>query len=343
MRVERVLLIGDFKDESAQAIRIERRHWLKGFIRLGLDVQRFSYRNIMEQLAPLKRKWFARMSKQRADNALVDHAVHYRPDLILILSMKHLDPETIGRLRQAAPGATVVGRDVDPWPEARPGRTAIAKCTDLVVASNAGQWLDYYRQQGVPRCAFIPCPCDPDIQRPYGQDERYGTDIFFSGKAGHESGPCDPDREELLTRLKAKPNARIYGAFGTDRIEGLDCFVAMSNAKICLSINAVNNVRMYHSDRFINSISCGAFTLAKRVPDTDLLFEDGLHVRYFDDCRHFFELLNYYLEHDAERRAIAAAGMARAHSEFNCTTMARHVLDLVEKGSYGPSWGCLLE
>jgi spore maturation protein CgeB len=100
---------------------------------------------------------------------------------------------------------------------------------------------------------------------------------------------------------------------------------------------------MYHSDRFINSISCGAFTLAKRVPDTDLLFEDGRHVRYFNDCRHFFELVDYYLAHDAERRAIAAAGMARAHGEFNCTTMARHVLDLVEKGSYSPSWGCLLE
>jgi spore maturation protein CgeB len=297
----------------------------------------------MEQLAPLKSKWFAWIGKQRADNALVDQAVHYRPDLIMILGMKHLDPETIGRLRQAAPGATVVGRDHDAWPEARPARIAIARYTDLVVASNAGQWLDYYRRQGVPRCAFIPCPCDPDIQRPYGPDERYRTDVFFAGKARHKSGRCDPDREELLARLTAMPNARVYGSFGTARIGGLDCFVAMSNAKICLSINAVNNVRMCHSDRFVSSISCGAFTLAKRVPDTDRLFKDGQHVRYFDDCRHFFELVNYYLEHDAERRAIAAAGMARAHSEFNCTTMARHVLDLVENGSYSPSWGCLLE
>lgn len=344
MQVQRVLLVGDFKDETAQAIRIERRHWLKGFLRLGLDAQRFSYRNIMQQLAPHKSKWFSGIGKRRADKALLDQAVHYRPDLIMILGMKHLDAETVRKLREAVPNAVLVGRDVDAWPETKPDRTAIAKCTDLVLTTNAGSWLEYYRQQGVPRCAFIPCPCDPDIQRPYEPDDRFATNIFFSGKVGHKSGDaCDPDRQAILAKLRDRTDARVYGAFGVGRIEGLDCFAAMSNARICLSINAINNMRMYHSDRFINCIACGSLTLAKRVPDTDLLFRDGEHVRYFDTCSEFFELADYYLSHDAERRAIAAAGMARAHREFNCTVMARHVLDLVEKGSYSPSWGCLLE
>ncbi len=36
-------LIADYKNTKPQSLRIERRHWAKGFIRLGYDVQQFSY------------------------------------------------------------------------------------------------------------------------------------------------------------------------------------------------------------------------------------------------------------------------------------------------------------
>lgn len=343
-KIERVFLIADFKDEFPQASRIERRHWVKGFIRHGLDVQRFSYRNVMEQLAPIKHhRVAARWGKPRADDALATQMRHYHPDIVMILNMKLFDPATMTLIREAAPGAVVIGREEDPYPEANPDRTAIARCCDWVLASSAGRYLEYYKQQGVPRCAFIPCPCDPDIHHPYPPDPRYQTDIFFAGKPGHDAGDADPDREEIISRLLKMPNARVYGAFGVPRVEGIDCFIAMSNAKIALSINAVNDVSMYHSDRFFSSVSCGAFVLAKRVPDTELLFEDGKHVRYFDTPDHFFELVDYYLEHEDERKRIAAAGMEKGQREFDCTSMAGHVIDLVGTGSYRAPWARILQ
>jgi spore maturation protein CgeB len=92
----------------------------------------------------------------------------------------------------------------------------------------------------------------------------------------------------------------------------------------------------------INSLSCGTFVLAKRVPDADLLFEDGVHLKYFDTAEEFFDLAKWYLHHEAEREKIAKAGMERAHSEFNCLKMARHVLGLIEKGSYNAPWAKVL-
>ena len=342
-KIQRVFLIADFKDELPQSIRIERRHWAKGFVRLGLDVQRFSYRNIMEQLSPVKsRRVAARWGKRRADDALIEQVEHYHPDLVLLLAMKSLDPATIARVRAAAPSAAVVGRDVDWCPQSNPARVAIARCMDLVIASNAGEYLEYYKQQGVPKCAFIPCPCDPDIQRPYAAEARFATDICFAGKPGHSAAAADPDRETILSRLEKMPNARVYGAFDVGRIEGIDTYIAMSNAKVSLSINAVNHVRLYHSDRFVASLSCGAFTLAKRVPDTELLFEDRKHLRYFDTPEEFFELADYYLRHEAERVNLAQEGMERAQRHFNSTVMAAHVLDLVEKGTYSAPWAHIL-
>ncbi len=48
----RVFVIADFKDESPKSIRISQRMWVKGLIRAGCDVQRFSYRNILTQFNP---------------------------------------------------------------------------------------------------------------------------------------------------------------------------------------------------------------------------------------------------------------------------------------------------
>jgi spore maturation protein CgeB len=78
--------------------------------------------------------------------------------------------------------------------------------------------------------------------------------------------------------------------------------------------------------------------LAKRVPDSGLLFKDKVHLRYFDAAEEFFDLANWYLAHEDERIKIANAGMQRAHSEFNCVKIAKYTLDLIETGAYKAPW-----
>ena len=97
------------------------------------------------------------------------------------------------------------------------------------------------------------------------------------------------------------PNAKLYGCFGQPKTEGLDSFHAICGAKIGLSINIPNDVHLYHSDRFINIPACGTFALTKMVPGYDRLFEDGVHMKYFDSSNEFFELADWYLKHDQER------------------------------------------
>jgi glycosyltransferase involved in cell wall biosynthesis len=165
---------------------------------------------------------------------------------------------------------------------------------------------------------------------------------MFAGKIGHSKLEREGDRYDLLFRLAQKPNVRLYGCFGNPPVYGLDYFRAISGARIALSINIANNVRLYQSDRFINNIACGTFTLAKRVPDSDLLFADGVHLKYFDTVEEFFDLADWYLNHEEERRKIAIAGMERAHKEFNCEKIAQYFLDVVEKGHYESPWAGIL-
>lgn len=342
-KTKRIFVVADFKDESPKSIRISARMWIKGLLRLGHDVQRFSYRNIMTQFNPFSgmhfRRFAPRFVKRRADHFLAEQVKAYHPDIVLILSMKYLDDETVRVIRQAAPGVVIVGRDEDPFPELNPARLAIARETDIVMTTSDGRFLQTYRGLGVQLCAFVPNICDPDIQYRYDVEQRWKADIIFTGKAKHARLKQDNDqRYQLVERLNRMPNARIYGALGVSRVEGINYFYAISGAKIGLSINIVNDVRLYHSDRLINYLSCGTFTIARRVPDTELLFEDGVHLRYFDTADEFFELADWYLRHEQEREKIAKAGMERAHSEFNCERIAGCLLDLIETGTYTARW-----
>ncbi len=97
-------------------------------------------------------------------------------------------------------------------------------------------------------------------------------------------------------------------------------------------------MRLYHSDRLTHYLACGAFVLAKRVPDSDLLFKDDIHLKYFDTVDEFFKLADWYLKHEDQRKKIANAGMKWTHEQFNCLKIAGYILDLAEKGSYSAPW-----
>jgi len=336
---KRIFVIADFKDESPKSVRVERRRWVKGFIRLGHDVQRFSYKNIMAQLRSFPAGWVWQSSaRKRTDAALIQQIEQYHPDIVFVYTIKSLEEQTIVAVRQAAGDAVLVGRDGDPYPELKPDRLRVCSHLDIMVPPSGGRFLKTYKECGVPLCAFVPFPCDPDIQHPYDVADQWKSDIIFTGSAEHSRLDRDHGRYDIVKRLAAMPNARVYGCFGRPTVDGIDTFYAISGAKIALSINIANDVRFYHSDRLVNCLACGTFTLAKRVPDSDLLFKDAVHLRYFDAPDEFFELVDYYLRHEQQRRQIAAAGLERAHSEFNCTKVAQCVLDLVEKGSYEAPW-----
>jgi len=342
-KAKRIFVIADFKDEKPQSVFVDERRIVKGLIRLGHDVQQFSHRNIVMLCSPLPNKSFAlRFAGKRANKILLKQLKYYYPDIVLALTMKYLDPETILAMRQQAPNAVFVGRDGDPFPENFPIRIATAKKMDIVIMPSAGRFLKVYKDAGVKCCAFIPFCCDPDIQHKYEVQDKWKVDIVFTGKAEHTKLNRNDERYNIVKKLSNMPNAKLYGCFSRPRTEGIDCFYALSGAKIGLSINIANDVWLYHSDRFINIPACGTFELAKRAPGYELLFEDGVHLKYFDNADEFFELADWYLKHEQQREKIAMAGMKRAHSEFNCERIAKLMLDLIEKGTYQAEWAEIL-
>ncbi|MFA5291488.1 MAG: glycosyltransferase [Phycisphaerae bacterium] len=336
----RILIVGDSKQYTAKLIKDIQRKLGKGFIRSGCDVQAFDYNTAFSHCAPLTSYLLTRkICKDKVDDLLVRQSKKYQPDIIMITFANFLDRQTIQKLRLANKNAFICAFDGDLWPHLHKNRIEAAKETDLVITTNDGSGRQAYKDSGI-KCVFMPYPCDPDLEHRYNISEEWKCDILFTGQTRDKSSkyPVENTRSELLTRLSKTANARIYGAFGFPKIGGMDYLYAINGARIGLSVNADNNVRMCHSDRFYTYLSCGTFVLAKKVPDSDLLFQDGTHLRYFETNDEFFELADWYLKHDQERQKIAAAGMQRAHDEFNCEKIARYIIDSIVKGSYDAPW-----
>ena len=336
---KRIFIVADIKYKSIKMFVDQIPKLAKGFIRLGNDVRLFSYCNALSQVSPLKSKTLSKLLfKSKVDELLADQLKSYTPDIVYINFPRVFDANTIRHMRQAAPNAAFIGDDGDPWPKLQKNRIETAKKLDILRTANDGEFLQDYRNAGVPNCVFVPNLCDPDTDHRYEVSKKWKTDILWTGNAKHHADTSEVLREKLVTELAKRDNCTLYGCFGRPKIGGINYLYAISGARIGVNINAVNSVRLYHSDRLTHYLAGGTFVLAKRVPDTDLLFKDGQHLRYFDDVDEFFKLANWYLNHETERKKIADAGMKWVHEQLNCVKIAGYVLELVEKGIYTAPW-----
>lgn len=337
-RAKRILFVTDTKDLTDKLLLADVRKRVKGFIRLGHDTQVFSYNNALQKVSFFRsRRWSGLFYKSRADELLAECIRDYNPNIVFVSFAKFLDASTIMLMRQAAPNAVAIGIDVDLWPEMHRDRVQAATKLDLILTTYDGIGLKAYKESGV-RCVFMPNICDRDIEHRYDVDVKWKSDILFTGKLKHTHYPTEDVRFQIIDKLANMKNAALYGCCGRPFIGGIRYFYAISGAKIGLNINAANNIRLYHSDRLTQYLACGTFVLAKRVPDADLLFQDGRHLRYFDTAEEFFDLADWYLENETERLKVADAGMRYTHNEFSCEKIAAYTIDLIEKGSYSAPW-----
>ena len=338
-KAKRIFIVADISSKPVKMFLDQMPKLAKGFIRLGHDVRLFSYCSVLSQVSLLKSRTFASMFfKSEADDILAATVRSYKPDIVYVSFARALDARTVVRMRQAAPNAAFIGGDGDPCPQHHKNRVDTAKELDILTATNGGEFLQVYKDAGVRRCVFMPNMCDPDVDRRYEVADEWKSDILWTGKAGHHAGTGNTLREQLVRELAKRKNCTLYGCCGRPRIEGIDYLYAISGARIGVNANSCKPVRLYSSDRLTHYLACGTFVLTEKMPDGDLLFEDGRHLKYFESVDEFFDLADCYLTHETERKKIADAGMERAHKEFNSVKIAGYLLDLVEKGGYSAPW-----
>jgi hypothetical protein len=336
----RILIVADFRQDSPHFLLNNPRIFGKGFVRNGHDVLEFSYRDMLSRLSPFSSKklsvWWA---KEKTDEMLIRLATHHQPELILVAAFKLLDGKTILRLRESFPKAVIVCWYCDPPHGIIPSVYDIGQHSDWFLATTGGELLREFKELGAAHCAFLPYPSDPDVQHPRETEARWHAPIVFTGKLMH-GGKAGQDaaRWELVELLVKERSMSVWGCLSSPFVKGADYLDAVCGADMALSINIYNESRFYHSDRLTHYVGCGTLTLVKQVPDSELLFEDGEHVCYFDSQEECLELVDRYAVDVPQREKIAEQGRRHTHERFHCQKLAKYIVDLAEKGEYQETW-----
>jgi len=268
-----------------------------------------------------------------------------RIELFVTIKGVNIVPSTIKRLR--ANGVRVVVFYPDVLFDHVGVDTAVLAAADLIVTTKSyhAPYLD--RLVGPARHAFVPhgyCPSAHSRRHVPGQIP-YRWDIGFVGNASSHKA------EHLAAVVIAFPDARIAViGNGWDKLaQGtpLAPYVfgaALTGDYFARAIEETRiNLAVHHgaigpdkwqdltSTRTFEIPAAGGFMLHVDNDEVRSLYQPGREIDVFADTDRLIERIGYYLAHDDERAAIAAAGHRRCVSAYSLERRAGEIADALDR------------
>ena len=258
-----------------------------------------------------------------ANRAILRAAASEPFDLLWVDRGREIRPATLSRLRRTAPGLRMVSYSPDDMLSRHNTSVAYRACIPLYDfhVTTKSYNVDELRALGARDVYFVQKSYDPEVHRPIeltaADRERYGCDVGFVGY-------FEDDRARMMLRLaesgipvtvhgprwsslaRAHPNLIIRGGY----LDGDAYATAICATRINLGFLR-KSARDLHTQRSVEIPACASFMLAERTDEHRSLFAEGREAEYFTGFEELLEKCRYYLDHETERAAIAAAGRQR--------------------------------
>jgi glycosyltransferase involved in cell wall biosynthesis len=263
---------------------------------------------------------------------IINVANTYNPDLIWVqIQSEGISPEAIKALKDN--GGYVIGWSGDK-------RNILPECYfnyakwgfDLSTFSNTED-VDIMRKCGYD-ADFLQIGISPDIYSNIGPVNSLAEIVFFGNT--FSQFPLSGLRREMVKELKRTYSER-FKAFGSGQPDGGQFMsdqrgeaAVYRGAKIGINLSHFDSDR-YSSDRLFRMIGVGIMVLSHRYKGIEKDFEIGTHLDVFDDLNDLKNKINYYLQHENERKQIAFLGHKLAQEKFSFEKMGEEILNLYNK------------
>jgi len=185
---------------------------------------------------------------------------------------------------------------------------------DFVFVSYNRQHHQRFRDAGCKRVFWSPAACDPEIHCKISAEK-----IFPVSFVGGTYRPLHRDRVELIEFLRSH-GVDIY----VDAKLFQEMSLIFSQSKIVLNKSMADDLNM----RVFEAMATGSLLLTNRLPlesGQEELFVDRKHLVLYDRAE-ILELIDFYLKHEIEREAIAAAGYNEVIQKHTYDDRVRDIL-----------------
>jgi spore maturation protein CgeB len=328
--------------ESLDAMRGDtmEAHVVAGLETLGAEVRYFPFLaggpgRRLNRLLEIAMTDYGLLRSTPVERAMLRALAGFRPDLVLVLLGNYTSPATVRKIR-AQTGAPLAC-----WCQDHMGTMGrqylIGAGFDYVFAKDQAMVDLFRRFTGLKEVHYLPEACNPAVHRTAaptpGDIERFGCDITTAATLYYY-------RAEILQAL-IDYDLRVWGPvprFYDGPLRGLAsgasiytrdkaaCFGAariVVNTLFPLEFGGLNA-------RAFEVAGCGGFQLITHCEAVARHFEPGREIETFRDLAELRVKVDYFLAHDDERRAIAAAGQRRAHAEHTYRHRLQQMLNIMK-------------
>jgi hypothetical protein len=210
-----------------------------------------------------------------------------------------------------------------------------------IVLSTAMECVEQYRIMGK-RAGLLTFGCNPDYHAPGTVRFDYVVDwaapcSFYAGHACRRRGfesiirPCveSPYSGFVSGHNWFLPEANTYFTARDIRRPWIPCAEMpdlYSSVKINIGLQCDDTSTTQSSMRPYEVLSCGGFLLCQRTPALEQGFTEYEHLVLSDNAEHTRDLLDYFLQHEDDRLAIAQAGQAFVREHYSYARLLREHL-----------------
>lgn len=106
---------------------------------------------------------------------------------------------------------------------------------------------------------------------------------------------------------------------------GVDMVNAINSYKISFNRNITHEI----NGRTFETLGCGTFLLTNETYKLNSIFEIGKHLQVYTDFNDLSEKIKYYIEHEAEREAIAEAGFVHAIEHHSYDARCKQLIAII--------------
>jgi hypothetical protein len=253
-------------------------------------------------------------------------------DLLFAAGGSMVHPELLASFR----GCKVMVCGDDPENSDRLSRP-VAAAFDFAFTTNIA-CVDDYRRWGCRNAAWIHPVLRPEGLEPSLTEARVrhgdrDVDAVFFGERVFGLS----DRHRRIDELQAAFPQAVVGGRGTARGFVSDAAMKRCYLRSKVGWNLHNSVGPCNT-RLLSLPALGVLQICDNRSHLGRIFELGREAIGFDTLAECIDATRYYLAHDEERRAIAAAGFARVHRDYTEERFWQRILDcavpwLAERGA----------
>lgn len=273
---------------------------------------------LLKVASPSLRNKLLEHNQKRLNRSLEERVKHFKPDYLLVLKGKNVDPATVKKISQSGvktinwfPDATTNWRSIE----------TLAPAYDYFFTYDP-YILKMMKEIGLTGGHYLPFAADLEKDADYPDKKDYRYDLAFIGS--YEPGLYD-GRVKYLSQL-ADLDLHIWGnknwlktslaKFYHGRPKDEEMLPIYQKSKIVINIDQQIPEEEGINLRPFEVTAAGSFLLNDPIKaDIGRLFKDGEEVVVFKSNTDLRNKVEYYLAHSAEREKIARAGFERTKAE----------------------------